>query len=69
MLPLNDPLTRCLLFVPLFTLLLMRLHRNTLAGAPGLTGVLGQPLLTYLVRVAAGGWSAGLCRGWVWLAA
>lgn len=48
-LPLNDPLTRCLLFVPLFTVLIMRLHRNTLAGAPGLTGVLGQPLFTYLV--------------------
>lgn len=48
-LPLNDPLTRALLFVPLFTLLIVRLHRNTLAGSPGLTGVLSQPLLTYLV--------------------
>lgn len=49
-LQLNDPLTRALLFVPLFTLLVVRLHRNTLAGSPGLTGVLSQPLLTYLVR-------------------
>jgi hypothetical protein len=50
-LPLNDPLTRALLFVPLFTLLIVRLHRNTLAGSPGLTGVLNQPLLTYLVSL------------------
>jgi hypothetical protein len=48
-LQLNDPLTRALLFVPLFTLLIVRLHRNTLAGSPGLTGVLNLPLLTYLV--------------------
>jgi hypothetical protein len=48
---LNDPLTRALLFVPLFTLLIVRLHRNTLAGSPGLTGVLNQPLFTYLVRL------------------
>lgn len=48
-LQLNDPLTRALLFVPLFTLLVVRLHRNTLAGSPGLTGVLNLPLLTYLV--------------------
>lgn len=50
-LTLNDPLTRALLFVPLFTLLIVRLHRNTLAGSPGLTGVLNQPLFTYLVRI------------------
>jgi hypothetical protein len=47
-------LTRALLFVPLFTLLIVRLHRNTLAGSPGLTGVLNLPLLTYLVRHAGG---------------
>ncbi len=29
-LPLNDPLTRVLLFVPLFTAAIMRLHRQTL---------------------------------------
>lgn len=29
-LPLNDPLTRGLLFTPLFILLVTRLHRNTL---------------------------------------
>lgn len=55
-LQLNDPLTRALLFVPLFTLLIVRLHRNTLAGSPGLTGVINLPLLTYLVseRVRVG---------------
>ena len=29
---LNDPLTRGLIFIPLFTLLLMRLHKQTLAN-------------------------------------
>lgn len=51
-LQLNDPLTRALLFVPLFTLLVVRLHRNTLAGSPGLTGVLSLPLLTYLGSIS-----------------
>ena len=45
-LPLNDPLTRALLFVPLFTLLVMRLHRQTVQGSKGLSGVLSHPLLT-----------------------
>jgi hypothetical protein len=53
-LTLNDPLTRALLFVPLFTLLVVRIHRNTLQGAKGFTAMLGHPLLTYLVR-------GGLC--------
>jgi hypothetical protein len=52
-LTLNDPLTRALLFVPLFTLLVVRIHRNTLQGAKGFTGMLGHPLLTYLVSAAA----------------
>eukprot|EP00775_Hariotina_reticulata_P010853 gene10853-11007_t len=47
-LTLNDPLTRCLLFVPLFTVLLVNLHRNTLAGPKGFTALLSQPLLVYL---------------------
>lgn len=50
-LPLNDPLTRGLLFIPLFLLLLVRLHRNTLAGkgqGVGLARVLAHPALTYL---------------------
>ena len=45
-LPLNDPLTRGLLFVPLFTLLLMRLHRQTIQGSKGLAGFLSHPILT-----------------------
>lgn len=48
-LTLNDPLTRCLLFVPLFTVLLVNLHRNTLAGPKGFTALLSQPFLVYLV--------------------
>ena len=51
-LPLNDPLTRGLLFVPIFTLLIMRLHRNTLQGARGLTAALAHPLLTYLGTIS-----------------
>lgn len=51
-LPLNDPLTRVLLFVPLFTSLVMRLHRNTLQGAKGLTAVLAHPVLTYLGTIS-----------------
>ena len=51
-LALNDPLTRGLLFVPLFTLLLQRLHRGTLAGAQGLTRVLGHPALVYLGTIS-----------------
>lgn len=46
-LPLNDPLTRVLLFVPLFTALLVRLHRNTLLSR-GLARALSHPALTYL---------------------
>eukprot|EP00878_Enallax_costatus_P017199 GHUV01018057.1.p1 GENE.GHUV01018057.1~~GHUV01018057.1.p1 ORF type:complete len:411 (+),score=79.68 GHUV01018057.1:184-1416(+) len=49
-LTLNDPLTRCLLFVPLFIAMIMNIHRQTLTGAKGLTAVLGHPLLCYLVR-------------------
>lgn len=52
-LTLNDPLTRALLFVPLFTLLVVRIHRNTLQGAKGFTAMLGHPLLTYLVSTAS----------------
>jgi hypothetical protein len=62
-LQLNDPLTRAVLFVPLFTLLLVRLHRNTLAGSPGLTGVLNLPLLTYLVRDPWGDRGQGVVQG------
>jgi peptidoglycan/LPS O-acetylase OafA/YrhL len=51
-LQLNDPLTRGLLFTPLFTLLVVRLHRNTLAGAKGLTKLLAHPLLTYLGTIS-----------------
>ena len=55
-LTLNDPLTRGLLFIPLFTLLIMRLHRHTAAaasGAPGgLAGVLQHPVLTYLGTIS-----------------
>lgn len=51
-LPLNDPLTRCLLFVPLFTVLVMNLHRNTVAGARGLTALLGTKPLTYLGTIS-----------------
>ncbi|GAB4823535.1 hypothetical protein N2152v2_010581 [Parachlorella kessleri] len=51
-LQLNDMLSRALLFTPLFTLLIVRLHRNTLAGAKGLTGLLGHPLLTYLGTIS-----------------
>lgn len=47
-LPLNDPLTRALLFVPLFTLLIMRLHRQTIQGSKGFAGFLSHPVLTYL---------------------
>lgn len=47
-LPLNDPLTRVLLFVPLFTLLVQRLHRQTVAKAGGLSAFLSQGWLTYL---------------------
>jgi peptidoglycan/LPS O-acetylase OafA/YrhL len=54
---LNDPLTRGLLFIPLFTLLVMRLHRHTAAAAPGaqpagLAGVLAHPVLTYLGQIS-----------------
>lgn len=49
---LNDPLTRCLLFLPLFTTMIMRMHRNTLAGAKGMTAVLSHPLLTYLGTIS-----------------
>lgn len=45
-LPLNDPLTRALLFVPLFTLLIMRLHRQTIQGSKGFAGFLSHPVLT-----------------------
>ena len=51
-LPLNDPLTRGLLFVPLFIALVQALHRNTLAGARGLTALLGHPVLTYLGAIS-----------------
>jgi hypothetical protein len=56
-LTLNDPLTRGLLFIPLFTLLIMRLHRHTAAapadGKPaGLAGVLAHPALTYLGAIS-----------------
>lgn len=51
-LTLNDPLTRALLFVPLFTLLVVRIHRNTLQGAKGFTAMLGHPLLTYLGTIS-----------------
>jgi hypothetical protein len=51
-LTLNDPLTRGLLFTPLFLLLVTRLHRNTLAGAGGLTAALAHPLLTYLGTIS-----------------
>ena len=51
-LTLNDPLTRGALFIPLFLLLLVRLHRNTLAGARGLTAVLAHPALTYLGAIS-----------------
>ncbi|GBF97881.1 acyltransferase [Raphidocelis subcapitata] len=51
-LQLNDPLTRALLFVPLFIVLVMRLHRNTLAGAKGLTALLGTKVLTYLGTIS-----------------
>ncbi|KAI8468764.1 MAG: acyltransferase family-domain-containing protein [Monoraphidium minutum] len=51
-LTLNDPLTRALLFVPLFTVMVMRIHRNTLAGAKGLTAFLGLPLMTYLGTIS-----------------
>jgi hypothetical protein len=62
-LALNDPLTRALLFVPLFTLLVVRIHRNTLQGAKGFTALLGHPLLTYLVSGCLA------CFGWLlWLA-
>eukprot|EP00879_Flechtneria_rotunda_P014310 GHRR01014950.1.p1 GENE.GHRR01014950.1~~GHRR01014950.1.p1 ORF type:complete len:377 (+),score=89.48 GHRR01014950.1:54-1184(+) len=49
---LNDPLTRGLLFVPLFTLALMNLHRNTIAGGKGLTGLLAHPFLAYLGTIS-----------------
>jgi len=51
-LTLNDPLTRGLLFIPLFLLLLTRLHRNTLAGAKGLTQLLAHPALCYLGTIS-----------------
>ncbi|KAL4443533.1 hypothetical protein ABPG75_011270 [Micractinium tetrahymenae] len=51
-LPLNDPLTRALLFVPLFTLAIMRLHRQTLQGSVGLSGFLSHPALTYLGNIS-----------------
>jgi hypothetical protein len=50
-LPLNDALTRGLLFVPLFLLLVINLHRNTLAGSKGFTKLLEHPVLTFLVSV------------------
>jgi peptidoglycan/LPS O-acetylase OafA/YrhL len=51
-LPLNDPLTRCLLFIPLFIVVVMRLHRNTVAGNKGITGLLGSKALTYLGTIS-----------------
>lgn len=51
-LTLNDPLTRGALFIPLFLLLLVRLHRNTLAGARGFTALLAHPALTYLGAIS-----------------
>lgn len=51
-LPLNDPLTRAALFVPLFTALVMRLHRQTLQGSKGLSGFLSHPILTYLGTIS-----------------
>jgi len=55
-LTLNDPLTRGALFIPLFTLLIMRLHRHTAAATtgapPGLAGVLAHPVLTYLGTIS-----------------
>lgn len=51
-LTLNDPLTRCLLFVPLFTLALMRLHRQTLQGNKGLSGFLSHPFFVYLGNIS-----------------
>jgi peptidoglycan/LPS O-acetylase OafA/YrhL len=55
-LQLNDPLTRGLLFIPLFTLLIMRLHRHTAASATGtpggVAGVLAHPVLTYLGTIS-----------------
>jgi peptidoglycan/LPS O-acetylase OafA/YrhL len=54
---LNDPLTRGLVFIPLFTLLVMRLHRHTAAAAAGakpagLAGWLAHPALTYLGAIS-----------------
>lgn len=51
-LTLNDPLTRALLFVPLFTYLVMTLHRQTLQGSKGLSGFLSHPFFTYLGKIS-----------------
>ena len=60
-LPLNDALTRGLLFVPLFLLLVINLHRNTVAGSKGFTKLLEHPVLTFLVSlgVLGGGGQGG----------
>lgn len=52
---LNDPLTRGLIFIPLFILLLVRLHKQTLANqaAPaGITGLLSHPALSFLGAIS-----------------
>lgn len=52
---LNDPLTRGLVFIPLFILLLIRLHKQTLANqaAPaGVTGILSHPALSFLGAIS-----------------
>lgn len=38
--------------MPLFTLLVMNIHRNTLAGPKGLTALLGTKVLTYLGAIS-----------------
>lgn len=52
---LNDPLTRGLVFIPLFLLLLVRLHKQTLQNQErpaGVTGLLSHPALAYLGAIS-----------------
>jgi len=51
--PLNDPLIRVLIFLPLFTLFLMRTHRETVyAPGTGLSAILAWKPLVYLGTIS-----------------
>lgn len=52
-LSLNDPLTRVLIFLPLFTIFLMRVHRQTVYnGGKGFAGLMAAKPLVYLGNIS-----------------